>query len=88
MAAVAITTGYPKTESWGSNMVYIWKVTSVEDAETLATGLSGRIKYYFVNWVGNPGTQASGGGHSTESAGVITFYPSTDALEATVFVLT
>lgn len=86
MAAVTVTTGYPKVESRGSNLAYIWKVTSVDDGDTLATGLSGRIKNWEVEWTGNPTTQASAGGHSAESAGTITFYPSEDALGATVTV--
>lgn len=81
-----VTSGYPKRESAGSETKLIWLVTDIDDAETLDTGLGNKIKYYNVNWTGNPGTQTSGGGHSSESAGVITFYPSTDALGATVEV--
>ena len=88
MAAVTITSGYPKLESFGSKLVHIWRITDVDDTETLATGLGDSISEFCVNWTGNPGTQASAGGHATESSGTITFFPSSDNLGATVFVIT
>lgn len=87
MASVTKTSGYPKTFSMGSNTLYLWRITDVDDGETLATGLGSRIVDYWVNWTGNPGTQASAGGHSANSAGTITFYPSSDNLGASVFVM-
>ncbi len=87
MAEITVTSGYPKVESMGSRTLYIWKATDVDDAETLATGLGTRIFAHWVEWTGNPGTQASAGGHSAESSGTITFYPSSDNLGATVFVM-
>lgn len=82
-----VTSGYPKTESFGSKVVKIWRLTDIDDAETLATGLGDRVFDHWVNWTGNPGTQAAAGGHSIESSGTITFHPGTDALGATVYVL-
>lgn len=87
MAAVTVTSGYPVVHSLGDKALYIWRLTDVDDAETLATGLGTRIISYAVNWTGNPGTQASGGGHSALSSGTITFYPSSDDLGADVWVL-
>ena len=88
MADVTITSGYPKTlGSLGQNTVYLWKITDVDDGETLPTGLGTRILAHLVQWDGNPGTQAAGGGHSTNASGTITFYPSTDNLGADVIVI-
>ncbi len=88
MAAVTITSGYPKIlGQLGMNTVYLWRLTDVDDTETLATGLGARIVSYMVNYTGNPGTQASAGGHSVESSGTITFYPSSDDLGADVIVI-
>lgn len=87
MAAATITSGYPKNENLGSVNLYIWRITDVDDAETLATGLGTRIVDFWVSWTGNPSSQTSAGGHATESAGTITFYPSSDALGASVFVI-
>ncbi len=88
MAAVTLTSGYPKLlGTLGELSLYLYMVTDVDDTETLDTGLSERVVSHWVEWTGNPGTQTSGGGHSAESAGTITFYPSTDNLGANVFVL-
>lgn len=88
MADVTVTTGYPKTiGTIGSYTIYLWKLTDIDDAETLATGLGARVLAHFVQWDGNPGTQAAGGGHSSNSSGTITFYPSTDNLGADVIVI-
>ena len=89
MAAVDVTTGFPKTHSIGDLTMFIWRLTDVDDAETLTTGLGTNIVDYWVSWTGNPATQTSGGGHSSlaASTGIITFYPGEDNLGATVFVL-
>jgi hypothetical protein len=87
MAEVTVTSGYPKRESMGSRTLLIWKATDVDDTETLTTNLGSKIVAHWVEWTGNPGTQTSAGGHSTESGGLITLYPSSDDLGATVFVL-
>lgn len=87
MASVTLTSGYPKKQSLGSVTLYTWRITDVDDTETLDTGLGADLIDYWVNWTGNPSTQASAGGHSSESSGTITFYPSSDNLGATVFAL-
>ena len=87
MAAVTVTTGYPRSYSVGDLTMFVWQLTDVDDAETLATGLGTNIVDYWVSWTGNPSTQTSGGGHSALSSGTITFYPGEDNLGASVFVL-
>lgn len=87
MADVTVTTGWPKVFSMGDKDIYIWRLTDIDDTETLATGLGTRIISHMVSWTGNPGTQTSGGGHSVLSSGTITFYPSTDNLGADVWVI-
>jgi len=87
MAAVTVTSGYPVVHSIGDKALYIWRLTDIDDAETLATGLGTRIISHTVSWTGNPGTQTSGGGSSVLSSGTITFYPSEDNLGADVWVL-
>jgi hypothetical protein len=83
---VTVTSGYPKTENIGSKMVYIWRITDVDDGELLATGLSRRFQEHWVSWTGNPSTQASAGGHTAVTDDEIQFFPSSDNLGATVFV--
>jgi len=87
MADVTSTSGWPKMLNIGSVNMWIYRITDVDDAETLDTKLGTNIIDYWVSWNGNPGTQASAGGHSTRSNGVITFYPSSDNLDASVFVI-
>lgn len=87
MAAVTSTAGWPKMFNIGSVNLWIFRITDVDDTETLATGLGTNIIDYWVNWSGNPTTQGSAGGDSTLSAGTITFYPGEDNLDASVFVL-
>lgn len=87
MASVTVTSGWPQVFSVGDKALYIWRLTDVDDAETLATGLGTRIISYVVSWTGNPATQTSGGGSSELSSGTITFHPSEDDLGADVWVL-
>jgi len=87
MTEVTKTAGYPKVLSLGNHTGYLYRLTDVDDAETLTTALGTRIVSYFVSWTGNPGTQTSAGGHSTESSGTITLYPSSDNLGADVLVI-
>ena len=87
MAAVTLTSGYPKSINMGGATLFIWRITDVDDTETLATGLGTSIIDFWVSWTGNPATQTSGGGHAVLSSGTITFYPGEDDLGATVFVI-
>ncbi len=90
MADVTLTSGYPKQLSLGDLTGVLFRLTDIDDTETLDTGVDGsRIISVLVNWTGNPSTQASAGGHFTwvASTGVITFYPGEDNLGADVLVL-
>ena len=88
MADVTLTSGYPKVIGpIGGASLYLYRITDVDDTETLDTGLGTRVIDHWVRWTGNPGTQTDAGGDSTESAGTITFYPGVDNLDASVFVL-
>ena len=87
MADVTVTSGYPQVFNMGEKALYLWRLTDVDDAETLDTNLGTRIIDYWVNWTGNPTTQTSGGGNSARSGETITFYPGEDNLGASVFVL-
>lgn len=85
--AVTVTSGYPLRSSAGSRILHTWRVTDVDDAETLVTGIGGTIFDHWIHWADATDTQTQGGGHSVLSGGTITFYPSQDSLSASVFVL-
>ena len=87
MAAVSVTSGYPKVFSLGDKALYIWRITSVDDADTLATGISTRIIDYMVTFTANPSTQTSGGGNAAISGATLTFYPSENSSTANVWVI-
>ena len=85
--AAAIATGFPKQYHWGNHKVHLWRLTDYDDGETLAIGLGSNILTYFVNGVGDPGTQTAGGVHSIDTTGTIAFYPGTNALDFEVLVI-
>lgn len=63
----------------------IFQFETVVDGDTFTGPAS--PKAFFCFGVGNPGTQASAGVHATESDGTYTFYPGTDSLDMTLFVV-
>ena len=69
----------------GQGIISTFKFETVVDGDTF-TGPAAP-KAFWCFGVGNPGTQASAGVHATESAGTYTFYPGTDSLDMTLFVL-
>jgi hypothetical protein len=69
----------------GQGIIKIFKFTTVVDGDTFTGPASPKAFWVFSN--GNPGTQAAAGMCATESAGTYTFYPGTDSLDATLFVL-
>lgn len=88
MADVTLTSGYPKLlGTIGSYSLYLYRITDVDDTETLDTGLGSRIVDFWVRQDGNPSTQTSAGISASESSGTITFYPGEDNLGASVLVL-
>lgn len=70
----------------GQGIINVFKFETVVDGDTFTGPASPKAFWCFG--VGNPGTQASAGVHATESDGTYTFYPGTDSLNMTLFVLT
>lgn len=70
----------------GQGIVNVFKFETVVDGDTFVGPASPKAFWCFG--VGNPGTQAAAGVHATESSGTYTFYPGTDSLDMTLFVLT
>ena len=60
---------------------------TVADADTWASGLSGRVFNYWTQDIDNPTTQGSVGVAATESAGTFTFYPAEDSKNFYLFIL-
>lgn len=88
MADVTITSGYPMTiGTLGQNTVYLWKLTDIDDGETLATGLGTRLLAFFVQPQTDPSTNTSAGINAVNSSGTITFYPGVDNMAADVLVI-
>lgn len=73
------------SSSSGQGIFHIFKFTTVVDGDTFVGPAS--PKAFWMAGVGNPGTQAAAGVHATESAGTYTFYPGTDSLDMTLFVV-
>lgn len=71
--------------SSGQGIFSTYKFTTVVDGDTFTGPAS--PKAFWVQGVGNPGTQAAAGVHATESDGTYTFYPGTDSLNMTLFVV-
>jgi hypothetical protein len=70
----------------GQGIVQSFQFSTVVDGDTFTGPAS--PKAFWCQGLGNPGTQAAAGVHATESAGTYTFYPGTDSLDMTLFVLT
>jgi hypothetical protein len=88
MADVTVTSGYPiKLGSIGMYTLLLWKLTDVDDTETLSTGLGTRIISFWVTAQTNPSTQGSAGCNVVNSSGTLTFYPGEDNEAVDVFVL-
>jgi hypothetical protein len=86
----ARTPAYSKEFKSGKGRVIVHHFTEVDDGDTYASGLAGitSTPMFATAWLGNPGTQTSGGGHIAYSAGTVTFHPSTDDLgcDLTVYI--
>lgn len=88
MAAVTVTSGYPvKVGSIGAYTLLLWKLTDVDDTETLATGLGTRILAVWGSVQTDASTQGSAGCNIVNSSGTLTFYPGEDNVSMDVFVL-
>lgn len=82
----AITPASITKNTAGNQTEIIAKFTTVSDADTWASGLSGRVIAYFDQVTADPTTNTSAGCNVTESSGTFTFYPGVDALSHTLFV--
>jgi hypothetical protein len=69
----------------GQGIFSVFKFSTVVDGDTFTGPAS--PKGFWCFGVGNPGTQAAAGVHATESDGTYTFYPGTDSLDMTLFVI-
>ena len=88
MAAVTVTSGYPvKVGSIGAYTLLLWKLTDVDDTETLATGLGTRILAFWGQVETDASTQGSAGCNIVNSSGTLTFYPGEDNVAMDLFVL-
>lgn len=78
----ARTPAYKKEFKAGAGRVIVAHFTEVDDGDTWAGGLDdlSSSPMFATAWLGNPGTQAAGGGHIAHASGTVTFYPSTDNL--------
>jgi hypothetical protein len=75
----------PSSTASGQGIISAFKFTTVVDGDTF-TGPEAP-KGFWCQGDGNPGTQAAAGVHATESGGTYTFYPGTDSLNMTLFIL-
>lgn len=91
MAALTVASGYPIRESFGSLTFYIFRFSSVADADTFASGLGANVVAFWLTLRDNPATQASAGAAATYSAttsgGTFTLYPGEDSLINELYVL-
>ncbi len=85
MAALSAATTL--TDDSGSETKYTFTFTSVDDADTFASGLGDRVRSFVYQVTADPTTNTSAGCNVAESSGTFTFYPGEDSLAATLFVL-
>lgn len=83
MAALSAAT--TKQYSAGSQSKYVFTFSSVSDADTFASGLSG-VQDFAYQVTADPTTNTSAGCNVSESSGTFTFYPGVDALSGTLIV--
>lgn len=84
MAALSAAT--TRTENIGSLTRLVFTFTSVDDADTFASGLGDRVVAFGYQMTGDPATQTSAGASASESSGAFTFYPGENGLGATLTV--
>ena len=74
-------------ESAGSLKLLMFTFSSVDDDDTFASGLGGDIVTFWYQVTADPTTNTSAGCNVANSSGTFTFYPATDSLTGTLFVL-
>lgn len=83
----ALTAATSKQYSAGSQNKYVYTFSSVDDADTFASGLSG-VQDFTYQVTADPTTNTSAGCNVSESSGTFTFYPGVDSLAGTLIVYT
>lgn len=83
---VGVTSGFPKTLSWGNNIVLFYKLTGITDGDVLSTGLGTRVQWFFITQTTDSDDTADLGINVTESTGTFTFNPGKDEITANFFV--
>jgi hypothetical protein len=71
--------------SAGSQSKHVFTFSSVSDADTFASGLSG-VQDYSYQVTADPTTNTSAGANVSEASGTFTFYPGIDALSGILTV--
>lgn len=83
----AVTAASQNVHSLGDKTLYQFRISSANDADTFASGLSDRVISYWTQDRTNPTTQASVGIAATESSGTFTLYPAEDGVAFDLFVI-
>lgn len=83
----AVTAASQNTHSMGDKMLFQFRISSADDADTFDSGLSDRVISYWAQDRTNPATQASVGIAATESSGTFTLYPAEDGVAFDLFVI-
>jgi len=78
----ARTPAYKREYKNGPGRIIVAHFTEVDDTDYWVSGIDDICSepMFATAWIGDPGTQAAGGGHVEHSAGTVTFHPSTDNL--------
>ena len=82
----ALTPASVKKHSAGDETKLVVKFSSVDDADTYASGLGGRVTSYAYQVIADPTTNTSAGCNVAESSGDFTFYPGIDSLTGTLII--
>lgn len=82
----ALTPASVTKHSSGDQTKLTVKFTSVDDADTYASGLGGRVTEFVYQVTADPTTNTSAGCNVAESSGTFTFYPGVDSLAGTLII--
>lgn len=81
----ALSASSVKRESSGSLTKIVFTFTSINDADTFASGLP-NVRNFWFSQTDNPTTQASAGVSVANSSGTFTFYPGEDGAAGDLIV--
>ena len=82
----ALTAASVVKHSAGDQTKLVVKFSSVDDADTYASGLGSRVQEYVYQVTADPTTNTSVGCNVSESSGTFTFYPGIDSLTGTLII--